>query len=1163
MSVELKQQQIATRALDPNVLQSLAADPQNSVWVSASAGSGKTKVLTDRILRLLLPNTNGQPGSSPHKILALTFTKAAASEMILRLNTVLGCWATLPLEDSHQKTDLKRELFQLLGVPATNQQIESARRLFAQVIDTPGGLKIMTIHSFCQSLLGRFPIEAGLSPNFKVLEDSQRLLKLACDIILEDAAKEKGSPISQAIHNISSQKNNDQFLGLLSNICTERHQFQKILDNNFGTVDGLYTNLCKLLEINAGQSFDEVLQEACSDGVFNNQGLRECCHAMSEAKSDTDKKRGENLQRWLDSNAIQRMKDFPNYQNIFLKKDGEIRDKLITKPVAEAFQQAPDIMLIEAERLYNFQEQANAFQTAEFTRDLFLLGQKVIEKFQELKQKKSVLDFDDLIIRTLDLLSGKTINLNTRDTSSWVRYKLDQGIDHILVDEAQDTNPEQWEIIQLLCDDFFDGETAQEQNKTIFVVGDEKQSIFSFQRARPDKFNEMKLWFQNKIEQAHKNFISIDFVTSFRSVPSVLKLVDTTFSVQEMLSGLGEKPLEHHSYKYKQAGRVELWPVFSGAEKENLDPWAPPVDIIESLSAAAQMADYIGNKIKEWLDNKEELEGYERAIEPDDIMILLRSRTAFVDQLVRALKIRNIPVSGVDRMVLNKQLVIQDLLMCASFSLLPKDDLSLATILKSPFIGYDEDQLFSLSHNRQGSLLQALKSSSDSETIAWIEKLIDHAKKLCPYEFFSKILRESCPASEQSGLHALKKRLGDEVLDPLNEFMTMILRFEQDHTPSLQLFLQEQLTGNTEIKRQMDKVSGVVRIMTVHGAKGLQAPIVILPDTIKTRSSKPDQILWPDRSSAELPFFCPQSKKVPKKCRQAFDVLKQKENDEYRRLLYVALTRAENRLYIGGYKNSDQVSEDSWYAYIQNAFNSIPDVEEIQFSIKEPDKTIYRYTNPSLEDLKIKQEELSLLNSNIQVPKWLFKSAPEEQDSSRFLIPSKSFENFDHTESPLKNMQLNRYKRGNLIHKLLQFLPGIPEEDWEKTIKKFLVQPAHGLEKETQDNIKKEILNILYHPDFSPIFGVGSMAEVPVTGMIKGNVLVSGQIDRLLVADNEVFIVDYKTNRLSPKQEKDIPDIYKKQMQGYAEVIREIYPNKKIRAALLWTDDARLMEVPV
>jgi len=818
-----------------------------------------------------------------------------------------------------------------------------------------------------------------------------------------------------------------------------------------------------------------------------------------------------------------------------------------------------DIMALEANRILECEQNISATKTAIATRDLFLLGSKILNTYQDIKEKQSVLDFDDLILKTLELFKGESINTKNLSVMPWVRFKMDQGIDHILVDEAQDTNPEQWEIIGALCDDFFDHQD-NETNRTLFVVGDEKQSIFSFQRASPEKFQTMRDFFADKITSAQQKFDPVQFNISFRSAPAILDFVDNAFT-----NGLSNNTVSHDSFRRRQAGLVELWPLFEPQDLKNdqeaRDPWAPPTEIINSSSGAAQTTDHIGETIKEWMDNKTPLESYNRPIKPKDILILVRSRTAFLDQLVRALKTRNIPVSGVDRMVLSEQLVVQDMMAVINFALLPDDDLNLAGLLKSPFIGWGEDQLFDIAYDREGSLWQAVKSSQHSDTILWLSSLIKQSGHVRPYDFMSGILQNKCPAGA-SGLIGIKQRLGDEALDPLNEFLNHALVFEKDNLPSLQNFVKNQANSTTEIKRQMEEDSskngqnkqGAVRIMTVHAAKGLQAPVIILPDTVRSSSSiKNERILWPDRTGQALPYFCPTSEKQAESVENAKDRLKQLAEEEYQRLLYVALTRAESRLYIGGYKTKQKPLESNWYNLCRTAMENHPDAIN--------NGEIIRLTNPMIGEPDKAQKETRANDIKIETPDWLFKPMPVEPSPPRPLVPSRPSGDNVPVLSPLKSDNQKRFVRGNITHKLLQLLPDIAKENRETAARRYVAMPAHDLSKNVQDSIVSETLNILNDPQFAPIFGKGSIAEASITGLINGNQLVSGQIDRLLVTDDEILIIDYKTNRPPPTDPKDIPQIYINQMRSYRTVMQEIYPKHAIKTALIWTDGPSLMLV--
>jgi len=1154
-----------SRHIDPDVQQRLAANPESSVWVGASAGSGKTKVLTDRVLRLLLPDKNGLNAVNPQKILALTFTKAAASEMALRINKELSKWAVMPIQADTK--DKKEYLFDaleyLLGYPPTQKQLEVAKQLFAKVIDVPGGLKIMTIHSFCTSVLGRFPLEAGLSPNFKAVEENETapLLQMAIQTTVRTAQQEKGSDMAQAFHNLALSKNEEEIDFLIKKITSERRQITKILKDNFGAI-GLYTNLCKHFDIDDGAEKQSIITNACATSTFDEIALREACKALSEGTEKTDQPKGLTIQNWLDSDAPTRIKNFEQYQNIFFNANGEIYKNLCTTGIKNKNPQCDEALKEEAYRLEKINQTLSALNIATLTRDLFLLGDDILKNYTALKEKNGFLDYDDLILKTLDLLEGETKTLqNLPDVSQWIRYKLDQGIDHILVDEAQDTNPEQWGIINALTSDFFN-DSSDDTIRTLFVVGDEKQSIYSFQRAAPEKFEDMRQFFSKKINDYHKDFDEVSFITSFRSTQAVLKFVDTIFQNNVYQNGLGHNKIEHQSFRRKQPGKVALWPLFKNPEKDDRNVWLPPTEIIDNQSGAQLLANHIGDTLQSWITEKRHLYSYDRAVQPKDIMILLRTRNAFLDQLVRALKTRNIPVNGVDRMVLNDQLVIQDMCAIAQFALLPDDNLTLAEILKSPFIGLSEEALFDLSYNRKKlSLWDKLRQSSHKEIYAWLNSLIQSTNHLSPYAFFASLLQISCPTDSESGLRAIKKRLGNEALDPIDEFLNTALIFEQNNVPNLQEFLVQQQSNTAQIKRELDDAGNMVRIMTIHGAKGLQAPIVIMPDTIRSASGvKKEHVLLPHQTGNDYPYFCPTSKGLPPSCEKALNQWEQKQDEEYRRLFYVAATRAESELYIGGYFGKNRPKKESWYDYAEYAFDNLENISEEKHPTFETPVLTYSNPETSAPD---RQEEKNMLDKSeeLSAPSWLHKPITHEDETLRALTPSRQLSNEEEQSlSPLNaKKENNRFKRGNIIHKLLQILPSINSSNWHERTKQYLSRSAHALTIKEQKEILEETLNILNHPEFKEIFGPNARAEVPISGIVNNNQLLSGQIDRLLITENEILIVDFKTNRPPPKDKENVPKIYLDQMSAYENALREIYPNRTIKKALIWTNIGHLM----
>ncbi len=1150
-----------------NELQLLASTPEVNVWVAASAGTGKTTVLTSRILRLLLPGKD-KPACPPDKILALTFTKAGANEMALRLNKIVRAWAVMEEGELHQ------ELHTLLGRDPDEAQLEQARTLFAQIVDLPGGMKIMTIHSFCSSVLARFPLEAGLTPGFQAFEDNQsrQLQERALYACLEEAAKNTGSPEGAAMLSLARLYNEDQIRAAVTNIISERRNFRDLLERHF-SIGGYYTALCQEFGIQDGITKEEMIAEGFKSCAFDEDALRRAAKALLQGTEKTDQPNGQALISFLDAAPKERIRDFKIYKRLFLTAGDEPLKNPITKKAGEKFPDERSILETEAQRIYELVQDCKKAMYAENTRDLFLLAARTLDIYTDLKAQQNALDFDDLILKTLDLASGRSMKMSQQEASDWVMYKLDQGLDHILVDEAQDTNPEQWEIIRSLADEFFSGQSARDEDteRTIFVVGDSKQSIFSFQRAAPEKFIAMEDWFADKIKNAGKRFEPVPITISFRSVPAILQAVDSVFAQPHVQKGLGRQVLNHTPFekRAKEKGLVELWPLFTHKDsKEDHDEWAAPVNVIESYDPATRLAGYIAAQIQSWVDSKDILPKTGRPVQPGDILILMRTRKSggLIEKLVRALKLAGIPVSGVDRMMLKEQLAVQDLLSAARFALQPGDDLSLAEFLKSPFIGWDDQRLFDHAFERTSGLYHSIRTKPGNEEItAYLDELIRLGENSAPFDFFSFLLNQPCPADPVSGQHAVSGRLGEEAFDPLDEFLNAALDYEQHHPPSLQKFLQTQEQENSEIKRDLEEEGGAVRIMTVHASKGLQAPIVILPDTIRyPNSRRSDSVLWPERSGAPFPVFTGSKKTAPMMAHGWMDSANDLQDEEYRRLMYVAMTRAQDRLYIGGFTGKKPPMQESWYHYIESGLSTLETVERFAFDVFEDEQAEgLRLQNPGQDKPAVKPEEIKT-QKEIVLPGWIDKPAPGEPDPPRPLIPSRPSEEEQPSLSPLGRSaqeMAQRFKRGNLIHKLLQILPELPEEKREVCAANWLAQPGHDLDQEQQDEIKNEVLRVLTDPAFAPVFAPGSLAEVPVTGLVDEKTLISGQIDRLIVTEDEVYIIDYKTNRPPPQRPEDVPALYQKQIEAYTRALAKIYPGKKIRRALLWTYGPFLMEV--
>lgn len=1141
--------------LDPNILQKRASDPAASVWVGASAGTGKTKVLTDRVLRLLLPVSKDQPGCRADKILCLTFTKAGAGEMLLRVSKTLSHWAVT--EDN----DLAQDLENLMGRPARPYEISAARRLFTDVIETPGGLKIMTIHSFCQSVLGRFPLEAAINPQFQVFEEdrAKTLLEKARMDIMKQTQQEKTLPLALALNTIATTINEEDFFTLLRNINSERKQLQELLARHFD-IDGLYAFICDRLSIKQNQDERSLLMETLKEPSLPKDLLVNAANILSRSQNAADKNNASVLLTFLQTPPERRIEYFAIYKKVFLTEKNTLRTKLTAKAVLESDPWINDLFTREAERLLDVLDQIHAAQCAAFTRDLLRISIAILERYEQHKQRAGGLDFDDLIIKTLNLLQGKTTGIQQESSAQWVHYKLDQGLFHILIDEAQDTNPEQWQIIEALCDDFFSGQTAHAETRTVFTVGDEKQSIYSFQRASPQEFFRMKSAFAKKIQASKQSWDEVPMNISFRSSQSILEAVDAVFKSPTVRKDISAQDIAHWPYREGQEGLVELWPLFETEAQEPTSLWNPQPQKTTAEDGSEKLVRHIATQIRSWLDTQELLPSHNRAVQPGDILILVRTRSKLVRQISKALKDMNIPVNGLDRIILSEQLIIKDILALADFALQPADDLALACILKSPFIGLSEEALYNLAIDRAGaSLWQSVQTRAEDTLVSYLRFILKIGKDLSPYEFFSRFLQTACPADSLSAKRALLERLGLDALEAVDEFLNAALSFENDPAPSLQKFVHTQRSQITEIKREQDATNNAVRIMTVHGAKGLQAPIVILPDTTASSSThapntSEKRILWPSQTGDPYPLWSPRKDTDCALYTQGMARMNERLDAEYRRLLYVAMTRAEDRLYIGGAQGKKKISDQCWYNLIEPGLRQHPDIETL------PDGTV-RLHNPQQKDGDKKSKAETITPLNIALPDWFYTPALEEKNTLNIVRPS-------HLEeaalSPLESTDQSRFLRGNLTHKLLQILPDMPVDKRASAAEHYLSNSHQNLSAEIKAEILHETLSILTHPAFKDIFGPGSIAEVPITGQLESGQRLSGQrlsgqIDRLLITPEDIYILDFKTNRPPPRDPKDVPQTYKEQMRLYKEILTKIYPNRTIHTALLWTQGPSLM----
>jgi ATP-dependent helicase/nuclease subunit A len=1136
----------------PTPEQRRAADPRASSWVSASAGSGKTRLLVDRVLRLMLA------GNDPAHILCLTFTRAAAAEMATRLQARLGDWATLPDEA------LDAEIADLTDARPDAATRERARALFARVLDLPGGMKIATIHAFCQGLLRRFPLEARIPPQFALVEEAeaQGLLEQARESALAEAPLTASG--EQAVARLAALTDPGRLGEAIRAVLPARGRPGLAASGN--SPDGVAAAQRRVLGLDLDDTEDSVLADACEPP--DPAALARLAEAWIGANGGQVES-GHALRAWLAADPAARKAQWDDYRALFLTATGTARAEKTVAPkkVQSLCADAYAIASAEAERVIAIERRLRAVRLAEASAALARIGLPVIERYRDSKEARAALDYDDLIAAARRLLE-------TDGAVEWVHYKLDAGLDHVLLDEAQDTNPDQWAVVGALTEEFFTGLGARPGPRTMFAVGDDKQSIYGFQGADPQAFVDWKAIFERRAHDARAGWRPESLTLSFRSVAPVLALTDAVFAGDAGRGvSLAGETIAHRAAREGHAGSVELWPLVSGADAPQPEAWEPVTEAIELPDPAQRLAVAIARRIKSWI-GREDLPARARRIRAGDVMILVRRRDAFVAKLVRELKREQVPVSGLDRLTLAESLPVQDILALCRAAVQPEDDLALAEVLRGPFCDVDEDSLFALARDRDdvarlrpSTLWSALRDRR-AERREWeaaaslIEEIAARADYDRPYDVLAHLL------GERRGRWRLRRRLGPDAADPIEELLAQALHYEQLAPPSMQGFIHWIERSGLEVKREQEGAGDAVRVMTVHAAKGLQAPIVILPDTVREPRVQ-ETVLWADDTVPDrphVPLWAPRSALRDPVFDDLLTAERARQDAEHRRLLYVALTRAEDRLIVCGWYGKQGPSNGCWYRLVEAGFRALPGAGPFAFDSRawagEAGWTGegWRLEAPQARDPAPDRREAEA-PAPVRPPLWAETPAPAEAPAPRPIRPSRE----DGEEPPAAppvaagDRSGRRFRRGIIIHALLQHLPDLPQADRLPAARRFLA--GQEVTPEEAKAIAAETLAILDDPAFAPLFTPGSLAEAPIIGRI-GARTVNGTVDRLAVTDAAVLVADYKTNRPPPERVEDVARLYLRQMAAYRAVLRDIFPGRTVRCALVWTYAARLMPLP-
>jgi ATP-dependent helicase/nuclease subunit A len=1115
--------------------QSEASDPMVSAWVAANAGSGKTYVLAQRVINLLLE------GVAPEKILCITFTKAAAANMAKQVFDRLAEWTML------DDAALDDAIAAHANGAATAPRRALARRLFARALETPGGLKVHTIHAFCTQLLHQFPFEANVAARFSVLDDaeqSQLLERLTLGVLLDGAAA-PDSALARALTIAMTAAADQTFRDVVREAIGHRDAIEHWV-NGAGSVQGAIASLSKELGIDPSDTLDAI-EAAYFDGAII---ASEEWPAIAQALAQGGKTDCEQADRFARLATLAVGERAETYLNIFLTGTRTPRKSIVSKAIDAGLAAR---LADEQSRVCALLERYRAVACRGRSEALLTVTHEVLTRYAAEKQRRGLLDYDDLIDKTLTLLSNVD--------AAWVHYKLDLGIDHVLVDEAQDTSHKQWEIVRRLTAEFTAGAGARGVRRTMFAVGDEKQSIYSFQDAAPREFAEMLRYFRGAHEKSGQTFVVSKFEHSFRSGDSILGAVDEVFKRTEIAASVtsdagGFPP--HIALPDAPPSVVEIWEPLKPDQRKEIEGWDAPFDTVSETSPRVRLARRIARTVRKMVDDG--------AARCGDVLILVRQRGELFEAIIRALKRQSVEVAGADRLMLTEHIAVMDLMALADALSLPQDDLALATVLRSPLFGFTDDDLFAVAHDRgRVPLRVALTKKAPEREIfaraaARLDELAREARGDMPFAFYAKLLGAGGARKSFLG------RLGAEANDALDEFLNLALDYERRETPSLQGFCAWLRDARAEVKRDMEIARDEVRVMTVHGAKGLEAPVVILADTMTPPAgprpprllqladggAKNGAMIWVGRKADDVPSVA-----------TARGLAAAEAEHEYRRLLYVAMTRTARRLIVCGADGLRGRPKNCWYDLIRDA------LESFLVGEGDGDDKVLRYCKSPADLLPGAAAVVEAAKTATrELPAWLRQPAPPEAPRRAPISPSSAFDEDIGRMTPAAGSAADRQKalaRGRLVHRLMQSLPDIAAERRNDAAARYLANAAADFAPAERAEMAQQVLAILDDKNFAEIFAPGSRAEVPIVGRVPragdDPIAVAGQVDRLAVSGDTVLIADYKTDRVVPNRLDEVPP-YVTQLALYRAVLAAVFSGKTVRAALLFTDGPKLMEVP-
>lgn len=1068
-----------------------------NTWIEASAGTGKTKTLIDRILLLLLH------GASPNEILCITFTNAAASEMKSRLLEIVEI-----LKNSD--TEQIQTFLTNIGInKITENLIEKCKQLSEIMFSNE--VKIMTIHSFCFSIINQFPIESNTFFSSKIIEEKQikKILEQAitevtlnedCNPFLKKCIKFLGNSVEPyTISEILLKQ--IPFKGEYLRIFSEGIEKLKEKCANFFKVDVNFLNNLDLSEeyeikFKSIEQNKQLFQDFLN-AIKNNEESKQIYDSINNYFSD-GKNKAENI------------------FNIFLTKKNTPRKQILKKNILSENINLAEIINKIQNILLDTIEQQKRITSAKLSLAITLFSATVIDKYEEIKEDQKVFEYDDILIKARKILLS--------ENSDWIKFKISLNTSHVLIDEAQDTNEIQWEIIKIITEDFYTGNSVA-NDRSIFVVGDVKQSIYSFQGANPKHFLEAKEYFKKKLAESSIKLKEVFQNKSYRSTNTILNFVDKTFQSPALIKALTNESKEiiHTVNRKDTSSEIEIWPIINSTSSPYPTGWEIPIYAKQSCSPYIILAKKIALMIKEKIQSKLFLPSKKRNITPEDFLILFQRRNSFIMQVIKALKKEGIPVSGIDKLDLLEHISIQDILSLARFVLFPYDNLNLACLLKSPFCNISEKNLLSLCKDISfdNTILDNIKNFNEKlyqKLMHWIEI----SKKYTIYDFFYTILEK------EKFKKRLAERSGIETINILEEFLQNVFEFEKNEDcPTLFNFLYWIQENNLKVNSN-NSIGNGVKLSTVHGAKGLQAPCVILADA-NFYNINVDNYIWND-----ILLFYPNIENATKEIISLRNQEIKKRSDEYYRLLYVALTRAQDALYITGAKFEKDLNQNCWYKILLNTFEKI---EHKKINNKNFNDQILRIDG--LRKIKNKYNILEPKGEPINIV-------------------------LDKLNLPLTNNNLcvksTEIDTGIFIHELLANYFSNNKDEFIEFLKSSLKTNKYNLSENDINEVEKIIFNIINSNNLNWVFAENSYPEISFISKTNRKEALEGRIDRIIInKDHSIDLIDIKTSPVKPKL---IPYNILKQLRFYSNFLKTTYKHQYIRTSILWTCDCSLQKVP-